>query len=146
MIRDPEKVLTSMHARWPDITLAEIGFEDLHTLFKRVSDREGKTPLVINSDDLLSAPEAGLQAYCAAVGIPFVAEAMQWQEREKRSGKNNPTWNKDEHGFHDSLKASTGLQVQKRDYPPLESSAEMMRLYQASLPHYQALAAHKVQL
>ncbi len=32
LIRDPAKVITSMHSRWPDINLAEIGFEDLHTL------------------------------------------------------------------------------------------------------------------
>ena len=31
LIRDPEKVITSMHSRWSDIALGEIGFEDLHT-------------------------------------------------------------------------------------------------------------------
>lgn len=134
LIRDPEKVLTSMHSRWPDITLPEIGFEELHTLFKRIADRDGKAPPVIDSDEMLASPEAGMKAYCQAVGIPFIAEAMNWEKRDE-----NSTWNSDEHGFHDALKASTGLKKQKRNYPPLQSSAGMLRLYEASRPHYDAL-------
>ena len=139
LIRDPEKVLTSMHSRWPDVTLPEIGFAELHTLFKRVADRTGKAPLVIDSDELLRSAETGMQAYCQAVGIPFLTEALSWEKSSQ-----NPTWNTDEHGFHDALKNSTGLQAQKRDYPPLESSDDMLRLYQASKPHYDALFAQRL--
>jgi len=139
LIRAPEKVITSMHSRWPDVSLSEIGFEDLHTLFNRVADRTGKAPAVIDSDALLAAPDTGMAAYCDAVGIPFVAEALNWEKQKAQHEKKNPTWNTDEHGFHDSLKASTGLKQQKRDYPPLSSSADMQRLYDACLPHYEAL-------
>lgn len=141
LIRDPEKVLTSMHSRWPDITLAEIGFEDLYTLYNRIADREGKAPVVIDSDELMEAPEAGMAAYCAAIGIEFIPAAMQWESRGE-----NPTWNEDEHGFHDSLKASTGLQKQKRDYPPLDSSADMLRLYQSCKPFYDAMFEQRLRI
>ena len=141
LIRDPEKVLTSMHSRWPDVTLPEIGFEELHTLFRRVADRDGTAPVVIDSDEILASPEAGMKAYCDAVGIPFVAEALTWEKRSE-----NPTWNSDDHGFHDSLKASTGFKTQKRDYPPLESSKDMMRLYRASRPHYEALFEIRIRI
>lgn len=141
LIRDPEKVITSMHSRWPDIALGEIGFEDLHTLFNRIVDREGKVPPVLDSDELLSNPQAGMQAYCEAVGIPFIAESTSWKETQDEK---NPTWNKDEHGFHDSLKASSGLAKQKRDYPALDSSEDMLRLYKASKPHYDALFEHRL--
>lgn len=146
LIRDPEKVLTSMHARWPDITLPEIGFEELHTLFKRVSDRTGKAPVVIDPDELLADAASGLQAYCAGVGIPFIAEALNWEEKTAARKEKNATWNTDDHGFHDSLKASKGLEPQKRDYPPLESNEDMMRLYKASLPHYEALYEKRLHL
>ncbi len=142
LIRDPEKVITSMHSRWPDVSLAEIGFEDLHTLFRRVADRTGKAPLVIDSDALLITPEAGMMAYCKTVGIPFVAEAMNWEKQKQQHEKKNPTWNTDEHGFHDSLRASTGLKQQKRNYPPLSSSLDMQRLYDACLPHYLAMCEY----
>jgi hypothetical protein len=144
LIRDPEKVLTSMHARWPDITLPEIGFEELHTLYNRIADREGVLPVVIDSDELLASPEAGMRAYCNAVGIPFIAEAMNWEGKKDDNAELNPTWNTDKHGFHDSLKASSGLEKQKRDYPVLSSSADMLRLYEASRPHYDALYQHRL--
>lgn len=146
LIRDPEKVLTSMHSRWPDITLAEIGFEDLHTLFKRVADKEGITPVILDSDELLERPEQGMIAYCSAVSIPFVAEALNWENRQNENKEKNPTWNTDEHGFHDSLKASKGLSKQNRNYPPLETSDDMMRLYKASKPHYDALYEHRIKI
>lgn len=144
LIRNPEKVLTSMHARWSDIALAEIGFEDLHTLFKRVSDRSGATPVVMDSDELLERPREGMIAFCEAVGIPFIPEALSWERTRPAETNINPTWNTDEHGFHDSLKASNGLAKQNRNYPPLDSSPDMVRLYRASRPHYDALYKHRI--
>ena len=141
LIRDPEKVITSIHSRWPDVILPEIGFEELHTLFNRVKALTGNSPVVIDSDELLSAPEAGMEAFCKAMDIPFVPEALHWEQENT-----NPTWNTDEHGFHDALKQSTGLKKQKRNYPPLESSADMQRLYKASKPHYDALYAQRLRL
>ena len=139
LIRDPEKVVTSMHARWPDISLSEIGFEDLFTLFSRIAERDGKAPPVIDSDEMLSSPDAGMASYCNATGIPFIAKALQWEQRDE-----NPTWNTDAEGFHSSLRASTSLRTQPRSYPPLESSPDMMRLYDASKPHYDALYKHRL--
>ena len=144
LIRDPEKVITSMCARWPDLALGELGFEDLHTLFNRIADRQSKAPPVLDSDELLAAPEQGMKAYCEAVGIPFMPEAMNWEDQQAENKQRNPTWNTDEHGFHDSLKSSSGLSKQKRDYPPLESSDQMIRLHRASLPHYQALFEQRI--
>ena len=146
LIRDPEKVITSMHSRWPDISLAEIGFEDLHTLFRRVADREGRAPVVIDSDELLHSPQVGMQRYCEAIGIPYLEEALSWVQKVDENQAINPTWNTDEHGFHDSLKASSGLEKQKRDYPTLDSNPDMLRLYEASLPHYTAMKAHRLAL
>ena len=90
LIRDPEKVITSMHARWPDIALAEIGFEDLRTLFDRVADRAGKAPPVIDSDDLLDSPHAGMAAYCEAVGIPFLPAALSWEAKKETHRDTKP--------------------------------------------------------
>jgi hypothetical protein len=146
LIRDPEKVITSMHSRWSDISLDEIGFDDLHTLFKRVADKTGIAPVVIDSDELLAIPESGMNAYCKSVGIPFVEEALSWEDKADTNKERNATWNSDDHGFHDSLKASTGLKPQKRNYPELTSSDDMLRLYDACLPHYQALKQHKLDL
>lgn len=139
LIRDPEKVITSMHAKWPDISLGEIGFEDLHTLYRRVAEREGAPPPVLDSDELLDNPEGGMRAYCEAVGIPYVPSTTRWEGRREENRERAPTWNPHAFVFHDRLRASTGLVRQKRDYPPLASSRDMMRLHAACKPHYDAL-------
>jgi hypothetical protein len=141
LIRDPEKMITSMYSRWPDLALSEIGYDDLHTLYNRIADREGRAPFVIDSDELLAEPQRGMRAYCDAAGIEFIPEALKWEVRHE-----NPTWNTDEHQFHDRLRESTGLAPQKRDYPPLDSSPDMLRLYKASMPHYEALYEKREQL
>ena len=139
LIRDPEKVITSMHANWPDVSLGEIGFADLHTLYRRVAGREGKPPPVLDSDELLDNPEGGMRAYCEAVGIPYVPSATRWEGRREENRRRTPTWNPNAYVFHNQLKESTGLVRQQRDYPPLASSRDMLRLHAASRPHYDAL-------
>lgn len=139
LIRNPEKILTSMHARWPDIILPEIGLHELYTLFQRIAERDAKAPPLIDSDELLKSPREAMEAYCNAVGIPYIAEAMQWRKQDT-----NPTWNTDDHGFHDALKQSTGLAEQPRSYPPLESSADMMRMYEALKPLYDELHRYRI--
>lgn len=97
---------------------------------------------MIDSDELLGNVTAGMQDYCEAVGIPFIKSAMNWQDNEEI--KENPTWNNDEHGFHDSLRSSTGFMKQTRSYPPLESSEDMLRLYKICLPHYEAMFEYRL--
>ncbi len=144
LIRDPEKVITSMCSRWPDLALGELGYEDLHTLFKRIADRTGSVPPVLDSDELLARPASGIEAYCNAVNLPFIPEAMNWEDAGEKGQPANPTWNTDKDGFHDKLKTSTGLQKQSRNYPPLDSNPHMERLFRVSLPHYEALYAHRL--
>ncbi len=139
LIRDPKKVITSLHARWPDIALDEVGFEDLHTLYQRVADRTGEPPVVLDSDELLDDPEAGMKAYCQAVGIRHIAASTQWQDQAVRDKGSSPTWSTYAYDFHDQLRASVKLSRQKRNYPTLNSNPDMQRLYAASRPHYDSL-------
>ncbi len=139
LIRDPEKVITSMHARWPDVSLDEVGFEDLHTLYRRVADREEKPPVVLDSDELLDNPEGGMKAYCDTVGIPYVPAATTWQNQMLENRKQSPTWSTHAYDFHDQLRASKGLSRRERNYPPLDSNDDMLRLHAASKPHYDRL-------
>ncbi len=139
LIRDPEKVVTSMHAKWPDISLGEIGLEDLHTLYRRVASRTGEPPVVLDSDEWLDDPEGGMKAYCDAVGIPFVPATTQWSDHLEGKREKTPTWSPHAYEFHNQLRASTGVSRQKRDYPSLTSHRDMLRLYAACKPHYESL-------
>jgi hypothetical protein len=39
----------------------------------------GTSPPVIDSNDLLETPEKTVEAFCEAVGIPFIKEALSWE-------------------------------------------------------------------
>ena len=91
-------------------------------------------PVVIPSDDLLDLPEDTTRAYCAAVGIPFLAEALSWEAGERPEvgwyGEGAEPW-------HDDLRATT-------EYSPLDCDQRLVELLERSTPHYEALLAHRV--
>ena len=97
--------------------------------------------VVIASDDLLDRPEDTIRAYCAAVGIPFLAEALSWEAGERPEvgwyGEGTGPW-------HDDLRASTGISRPTTEYPPLDGDQRLVEMLERSTPHYEALLAHRV--
>ncbi len=83
LIRDPKRVVQGLAKHWPDCTFEEVGFESLHRLFNRIAERDGKAPTLMYSADLLDDPAGTAQAYCSAVGIPFIAEALEWESGDR---------------------------------------------------------------
>ncbi len=139
LIRDPKRVIQSLAKHWPDCTWDEVGFESLHRLFGRIADRDGTPPPVMRSADLLDDPVGTARAYCAAAGIPFVAEALDWEPGERRE----VSWyDTNGSGWHDGLRGSTGIQKPKTTYPPLDDDPRLVELYERALPLYEEMAAH----
>lgn len=139
LVRTPEKVLPSIYKHWPDVSLDDVGIVEQRTLFDRVCDNLGFAPPVVDSDDLLADPPGIVAAYCHVCAIPFIPEALQWKsaKRETYSWYRGGDW-------HDSLAQSTGLAPQQRDYVPIDHSPELLELYEACLPHYEAMYAHRI--
>ncbi len=139
LIRDPKRVVQGLAKHWPDCTWEEVGFESLHRLFHRIADRDGAPPPVMFSGDLLDDPEGTARAYCAAVGISFIAEALEWEAGERSEvswyGEGTGPW-------HDTLRESTGIQKPKSTYPPLEDSPRLYELYERAVPLFDDLHRH----
>ena len=94
-----------MHARWPDFDELEVGFPEQRALFDLLTAlNDGRMPPVIDSDDLLEDPAGITAAWCEAVGIPFIAEALSWQAGGDPS--EHSWW--DGGSFHANLAQSTG--------------------------------------
>ena len=140
LIRDPAKVLPSLYHHWPDFSADEAGFAPLRQMFDRICERDGRAPPVIASDDLLDRPYETVKAYCGAVGIPFIAEALSWDsgERDEVSWYDGGSW-------HGKLRGSTGIKRQARNYVDIEHDDRLKRAYEEALPHYQALLGHKLE-
>ena len=140
LIRDPAKVATSMHKHWPNFVLKEIAFLEQRALFDRLAERDGKPPPVIDSDDLLEDPHGIVAAWCDAVGIPFIPEALSWEPGER----NEVSWY-DGGSWHANLRDSDGLKPQPRSYIDISDAPERVReIHQIVLPHYRHLHAHRL--
>jgi hypothetical protein len=138
LIRDPRKVLTSMYAHWNEFTLDETSIAALHEMFDLVVERYGEIPPVVDSDDLMADPAGVTEAYCDAVGIPFIPEALEWDRGEREE----VTW----YGgsWHAQLQQSTGLTAQERDYSEIDEVPFLQDMYQRCLPDYEALYPHRL--
>lgn len=139
LIRTPAKMLPSMYKNWPDFMIEETGYAEQRELFDRLCQRDGAPPPVVDSDDLLDDPAGTIEAWCTAVGIPFMPDALEWEpgERKEMSWYDGGSW-------HANLEASTGLTRQKRDYVAIDHNDHLKRAYELCQPHYEAMHQHRL--
>lgn len=83
------------------------------------------------------------RAFCAAVGIPFVPEALTWEPGGDPGAHN--WW--DGGSFHHNLARSTGLTPQVCKYIDItQSPARVQQVNRRMQPHYDRLHAHRITL
>ena len=140
LIRDPAKVATSMYKHWPDFVIEEIAFPEQRELFDRLAESTGSAPPVIDSDDLLENPDGIVEAYCDAVGIPLMPEALSWEP-----GKRDEVSWYDAGSWHQNLADSDGLKAQPRRYIDISEAPDRVKqIYEQVLPHYEHLHQHRL--
>jgi broad specificity phosphatase PhoE len=136
IIRDPTPVIASLSRFWPDFTLEETGYEQLHRLFG-LAVENGEEPAIVDASDLIRNPEGTVATYCAKLGVPFIPEALSW-EAGKASGWE--MWSE----WHEEAEQSTGIKKQ-----PLEDDTEipegLERVYERCLPYYEELHERRLQ-
>ncbi|MEM8838462.1 MAG: hypothetical protein AAGE89_10250, partial [Pseudomonadota bacterium] len=148
LIRDPAKVLASLHRSYQKAGITdgfephEISFDAQHRLFHLLAERTGTTPVVIDSDDLLSDPPAMVRSYCEAIGIPFIEEALTWEP----GARNEVLWYDDNDDvWHASLRDSDGLKAQTtKPVDPETLPDYLKRHYESFMELYGALHAHRL--
>ena len=132
-----------MYAKWPDFDELEVGFPEQRALFDLLTALNGTPPPVIDSDDLLAAPAEMVEAFCAAVDIPFIEEALSWEAGGDPAA--HSWW--DGGSFHANLAKSTGLVAQPRRYVDLDGAPERVRrVHRRMKPHYDHLYQHRIRV
>jgi len=137
LIRDPEAVLASYVRARGVATLADIGIVQQRELFEREADRLGVAPPVVEGRDVLERPGHMLALLCAAIGIPYTDAMLKWPAgRRATDGVWAPAW-------YESVERSTGFGAPP---PPPEAPLPdpLRRVADQALPHYQALASHRI--
>jgi hypothetical protein len=139
IIRDPAEAIASHHALNPDLGRDEIGFARLHEIFTAVQDATGATPVVIDSDDLLDRPAETVQAYCSAVGIPFLPDALNWAPGMRPEWQTTSRW-------HQSTSENSGFTRRTSDGAAAVAADPVLRAYRDyHLPYYEKLRAVALQ-
>jgi Sulfotransferase domain len=128
LIRDPRSLLASYARVRSAPTLADLGLRQQAEIFAEFGGP------VLDSADLLAAPEAALRALCAALGVPFSAAMLSWPPGPRASdGVWAPYW-------YDSVRRSTGFAPARPGWaPPPALDPALEPLLDECLPYYEKL-------
>jgi len=136
LIRDPAWTVPSLARRWPDFTRDEVGFDALARLVA-TTEQLGVEPLIIDNDDLRSDPPGTVAAWCQAVGIPFVPEALSWEPGHQDGWDRWSDW-------HQTTTRSRGFFPLTGEPPPPVADRRIADAIATAQPAYERLRARKL--
>jgi hypothetical protein len=140
LIRRPEEIAASWFALEHDMRIFDTGLRLLHDLFVAVRNAGGHPPVVIDSQDLVANPAATMAAYCAAVELPFVADALHWQPGQRSEWARSSRW-------HEDAAASSGFEAPTRpDRHGLATHPDVARFTERHTPFYEELFRHRLDI
>ena len=140
LIRSPHEIAASLYPLKPDMQEADIGLQALAELWSAIRDETGRQPLVIDSDDLVVRPESTMAAYCSAVGLPYIPEALRWSPGERPEWSRSARW-------HVDVSQSSGFEHRQGLYPDTGEPSELLARWATHhVPFYEGLRAHRLEV
>jgi hypothetical protein len=137
LIRDPAKAIASYYAMNPQVSVDEIGLKQLCGVFEKLAGL-GVEPIVVDADDLEDDPAGIVNAYCKALGIPFIPRSLSWESGQQDEWEIWKDWHKD-------AARSTGIRKNMEQFAvTVHNSEHLKRFYDDQLPFYQAMAAKRI--
>jgi hypothetical protein len=137
LIRDPAKTIASYYAMNPGVTASEIGLKQLSGIYEQLLSL-GREAIVIDADDLEDDPEGTLNAYCLALGVPFIADALTWDAGHRAEWEIWKDWHRD-------AAQSTGIRKNMETFEvTIDNSDHLRDLYEHQLPFYQTLHTNRL--
>jgi len=141
LIRDPAKSIPSYYRLDETVTSEEIGLDAQYRHFELARRLTGEAPVVIDADDLLSDTPGTMRAYCAAIGVDFLPEALSWDEPVPAEWRHVAGW-------HGDLSHSSGIAASdgtvRRAASGLDAAAHLREYYAHHLPFYRRLREHRL--
>jgi hypothetical protein len=137
LIRNPRAIVASYSAKRAEVGLGDIGIIEQAEIFDYVCQLTGKTPPVLEANDVLQNPRSVLGQFCELVGIDFSESMLSW-----------PTGRRDTDGiwaehWYGAVENSTGFSQPKPDLSPLEDQ-RLEALAEQSMDSYRRMAQHRI--
>jgi len=130
LIRDPKEMIASFSKVIPNPTEEDLGITMQLELVKRLQ-KLGTLACVVDSNDILKNPKGMLTKVCESCGISFSDEMLSWEAGNRVE---DGVWAKH---WYDNVHQSTGFKPYQKKVVELPENLEP--LYEACLPHYEAL-------
>jgi hypothetical protein len=129
-IRDPKQIISSYAQVRPDVNMQDIGIEKQWQLFQQLT-ANNQHCIVLDSNEILKAPEKVLTELCTAIGIPFYKTMLHWPAGPKPE---DGVWAK---FWYDNVHKSTGFEKQATSNRPLPR--HLLSLYEESKKYHDLL-------
>jgi hypothetical protein len=137
LIRDPRPMLASLGEKLGEFDLLATGLPQQVEIFDFVVRSTGELPPVLDSADLLAAPEPMLRALCAALGIEFSERMLSWPAGRRAT---DGGWAK---YWYERVERSTGFAAAEAVAAP-RLSGRLAELEAHCRPLYEMLHAHRL--
>ena len=129
-IRHPKKLIASFSKVIDNPSLTDIGIRKSSRMFEYLK-KNGRNPIVIDSDELLKNPEAYLKSLCDLLDLPFTKKMLSWT---KGGIPEDGIWAKH---WYTNVHKSNGFAMQKSSYGPFPE--HLQPLLEEALPYYNVL-------
>lgn len=135
LIRDPAYVAASFDAKRADPTLEDLGAPQMEGVIADIEAATGRTPPIIEAEDVRENPAGVLRALCAALDIAYDPAMTRWRAgRRKTDGVWAAHW-------YGAVEASTGFAPPS---PPPAVAPHLQEIVTAARPSYERLRARKL--
>jgi hypothetical protein len=133
LIRDPAQLLVSFQKIIPNPSMKDIGLKREWDIFEYLLSN-GKQPIVLDSNAVLTNPRESLNKLCDALSIPFSDRMLAWEKGPiAEDGVWAPHW-------YANVHQSTCFAQANNTRP--EVPENLSALYEESMIYYKKLLAH----
>lgn len=136
LVRDPVELLPSLRDRIGSVRVSDTGLVKGASMLRRLRAM-GKPTAVVDSRDVLDAPEPTLRAVCAFAGIPFDEAMLSWEPGR------HPVYGVWAEDWYKSVEQTTGFQPFKPKAAPFPE--ELRPVLEEVTPAFEELLTAKLQ-
>lgn len=138
IVRDPAAAINSHYALKPTMSLSDVGYEHQWDLYQLAYQVTGRRPVVVRTEELLAHPARVVRDWCAEVGLPFLAHALQWQPEDRPEWRMSRRWHVDASVSSGFARPAKAYEVTVANHPRLRAFHDHHR------PFYERLVEHAI--
>lgn len=132
LFRNPEHAIASHYAMNSKLTSDEVGYDKLWKLYQKFTSN-GKTPLLIESENLIENPEGVLSQFESYCKVPTNKEALIWKKEAPKEWSTWSDWHKD------AAESNKIVKTQKKYEHNIYNNDTLKKYYEYHVTYYKKL-------